>query len=594
VGRSTVSAGKQRRIAATAAVSLLVPIVCSAGLASCGDEFRSGNDGPDASTDASGGASTGGTRNSGGAEAGGRGQTGGTVSGTGGAAGGTTATGDAATAPDAGTPDGSVDGGDASVPCACDNPDPDHCDATCTGTKCVVTARDGDHDGHGTLLCKAAPGDDCDDEAKATYPGAPELCDGSDNDCSGAADEDLPLAGEPVQLISVASSASLGLVARADGYALLSLSRTSIYDFGNPDQVMLLSASGDLTKNVNVAALVDMVDPVIVSAGTDLYIGARRTQPTIPLDALRLDGNLAQLGDTTPPSWSETAGVSDRAMTTTADGRAVFVWTENSGQAPAPGGVRAHVIGADGSLTETTRIAEVNVANALLASPTATRGKNGFAIGWVENDAIANQSARTLEVHLALTGTSLKGVSVNSVIDTLQITDTETYLQAERPRIQLVADGNDYVAGWLDLTGAVKIARYDSEGTRLCGPVKLPGTKTWGVANTFASTPLGVLAVASSTTGQAMLFRVDTACQVSAGQVLNDARSRVALSTNFETNSPRLSVGDPVIAAGADGKVMIAWVERDKTAGENGGTAPAPPIAPRVMRRRLGNLLCNE
>mgnify|MGYP000270936296 FL=1 len=63
----------------------------------------------------------------------------------------------------------------------------------------VASWLDADADGYGDpdTLTEACPdasrvdnGDDCDDTAATTFPGAPEACDGLDNDCDGAVDED--------------------------------------------------------------------------------------------------------------------------------------------------------------------------------------------------------------------------------------------------------------------------------------------------------------------------------------------------------------------------------------------------------------------
>jgi len=64
----------------------------------------------------------------------------------------------------------------------------DACDTDCDDGDAALTPEDAD--GDGLSSCDG----DCDDEAADTYPGAPELCDGIDNDCDGV------LSGEEADL----------------------------------------------------------------------------------------------------------------------------------------------------------------------------------------------------------------------------------------------------------------------------------------------------------------------------------------------------------------------------------------------------------
>lgn len=187
-------------------------------------------EGGEAGQDSDGGPATGAGGNAGGV-GGNSGGTGGRGGGAGGAA-GTPASGSLAGNDDGGA--GGEAGGGAALACikdadcndqlACDgvetcvgglckpgvspcaNPDAVHCDIVCTegagAAVCGVRGKDSDKDGHYSAACAAHPGDDCDDSSDTIYPGAPELCDGVDNDCNGKIDvaDGLPLHGTTIEI----------------------------------------------------------------------------------------------------------------------------------------------------------------------------------------------------------------------------------------------------------------------------------------------------------------------------------------------------------------------------------------------------------
>lgn len=98
---------------------------------------------------------------------------------------------------DGGTPDGVV--ADARViidRCDCDDLGP--ClilPPACIPGICEYRSLDLDGDGHSPEICTEVGGDDCDDTDPAIYTGAPEICDGEDNNCNGFIDEECSLKG---------------------------------------------------------------------------------------------------------------------------------------------------------------------------------------------------------------------------------------------------------------------------------------------------------------------------------------------------------------------------------------------------------------
>jgi hypothetical protein len=103
---------------------------------------------------------------------------------------------DGQASPDAGT-DAGQDAGPRSPACTteedCNDGDrctSDRCDAE---LGCIHELIDGDGDGYAEGVCTgaASKGGDCNDTNETVYPGAPELCDGLDNDCDDTVDDEI-------------------------------------------------------------------------------------------------------------------------------------------------------------------------------------------------------------------------------------------------------------------------------------------------------------------------------------------------------------------------------------------------------------------
>ena len=100
---------------------------------------------------------------------------------------------------DTGVPDNDGDGYTSDVDCDDTNPTvypgaPELCDGLDNNCDTQVDeglSTDADGDGHYAVGSCLSPADDCDDNDPSVYPGAPELCDAIDNDCNGIVDDGL-------------------------------------------------------------------------------------------------------------------------------------------------------------------------------------------------------------------------------------------------------------------------------------------------------------------------------------------------------------------------------------------------------------------
>ena len=162
------------------------------------------------------------------------------------------------------------------APEVCDGADND-CDAT--------TSENGDGDGDGVSVC----GGDCDDGDGSAYPGAPEICDGLDNDCDGA-----PSAPE---LIDADGDGSLSCIDCDDASASTYPGAGEICDGldndcdGGVPAAELVDGDGDGSLS---CADCDDANPSVRPGAPELCDGLdTNCNGALPVEEVDLDGDLA-------------------------------------------------------------------------------------------------------------------------------------------------------------------------------------------------------------------------------------------------------------------------------------------------------------
>jgi YD repeat-containing protein len=123
-----------------------------------------------------------------------------------------------------------------------------------------------DIDADGWTKCAA----DCDDRDSSVHPGAPELCDGKDNDCNGTVDDGWVTPGTTSGLGSASDKRTMdwNIEAQADGYDVTKGDLASVRSGGGFGSSVLACVENDSADTQSV----DLVDP---SPGSAFYYVVR-------------------------------------------------------------------------------------------------------------------------------------------------------------------------------------------------------------------------------------------------------------------------------------------------------------------------------